>query len=105
MATVTEFTALSIYLYYLRFVRKRCRLDQLIVGGGGVHNLYLMRSLGKYFHPAEVTAAAAGGITPDAKEAAAFALLAYRTVTGQAGNIPASTGARTSTTLGVICPP
>ncbi|HET6655283.1 MAG TPA: anhydro-N-acetylmuramic acid kinase, partial [Gammaproteobacteria bacterium] len=44
------------------------------------------------------------GVDPDYVEAMAFAWLAYRTVTGQPGNLPAVTGARESAVLGTICP-
>ena len=44
------------------------------------------------------------GISSDAKEAIAFALLGYQTYQQLAGNVPRATGARESVVLGQICP-
>src|SRR5579862_2119908 len=43
IATLTEFTALSIYRAYKSFVKTR--IMELIVSGGGIHNAYLMDAL------------------------------------------------------------
>ncbi len=105
VATVTEFTAMSVYLAHLLHVRKRDFPEELIVSGGGARNAYLLDALRRYFHPARVMASDETGIPSDAKEAICFALLAWRTLRGRPGNIPAVTGARRLSVLGVICPP
>ena len=49
-----------------------------------------------------VTTTAEFGIGVDSKEAILFALLAYQTFHGRAGNIPSATGARKPMILGKI---
>ena len=44
------------------------------------------------------------GISVDAKEAVAFAILARETIRGVAGNVPSATGARHPVILGKIVP-
>ena len=44
------------------------------------------------------------GVSVDAKEAVAFAVLANETLMGNAGNLPAATGADAPAVLGMICP-
>jgi anhydro-N-acetylmuramic acid kinase len=105
IATATEFTALTIFQAYLRFIVKTDCLHELVVSGGGVHNRYLMESLKAYFQPIEVTTIDDYGISADAKEAVCFAFLAHQTLRGIATNVPAATGARRWTVLGKICLP
>jgi anhydro-N-acetylmuramic acid kinase len=104
IATATEFTALTIFQAYLRFIAKTDRLDELVVSGGGVHNRYLMESLKAYFEPVKVAPIDAYGISTDAKEAVCFAYLGYQTIRGVATNVPAATGAKRRAVLGKICP-
>jgi len=103
LATVTEFTAYSVYQNYTRFVEKKTRLDELIVSGGGAHNRAIIAGLQKYFNPVQVRKVGDYGISSDAKEAICFALLANEAISGNAGNVPAVTGAREPTLLGKIC--
>ncbi len=105
VATATEFTALSVYLNHRLHLRKRDFPEELIVSGGGARNAYLLDALRRYFHPARVMVSDEAGIPSDAKEAICFALLAWRTLRGQSGNLPSVTGARRPSVLGVICPP
>jgi anhydro-N-acetylmuramic acid kinase len=105
IATVTEFTALSIYQQYLRFIRPKCKLDEIFASGGGSHNMYMMNALRRYFDHTLISTSEQLHIDPDAKEAVCFALLANETITGNPGNIPGATGSKKQTILGVICPP
>jgi anhydro-N-acetylmuramic acid kinase len=98
VATATEFTARSI----ARAVPKAIR--ELIVAGGGVHNRQIMRRLGELLPGIDVVSSADYGIDPDAKEAIAFAVLAYEFVRGRPGNLPSATGARRSVVLGKSSP-
>ena len=79
-------------------------IDEVVVGGGGVRNRAVMENLAAVFTPIPVTTFDALGWESKAFEAVAFALLAYRTMTGQWGNIPAVTGATHPVLLGTIVP-
>ena len=105
VTTVTEFTAKSVYENYEQFLRKRGRLDELFVSGGGAHNKHMLTSLQRYFAPAKVEIAESLGISSDAKEAICFAVLANETISGNPANIPQVTGASRQTILGKICLP
>ncbi len=74
--------------------------DELIASGGGVHNRQLMAQLAAFLPATHLTTSAEFGIDPDAKEAIAFAILAYRTWKHQPGNLPSATGARRAVILG-----
>jgi anhydro-N-acetylmuramic acid kinase len=74
---------------------------EVIVSGGGAHNLYLMERLAALVQ-ARVTTTAEFGIGVDSKEAILFALLAYQTFLGRAGTLPSATGARKPVILGKI---
>ena len=105
VATLSEFTALSVYENCLLHVGRRDFPDDLIVSGGGARNAYLMAALARYFSGATVTESDAWGIPSDAKEAMCFALLAWRTLRGLPGNLPSVTGASSATPLGVVALP
>jgi len=97
IATATELTARTIALALARYPDTR----EVIVSGGGAHNRYLMERLAVLL-PARVTTTAEFGIGVDTKEAILFALLAYQTFHGRAGNLPSATGAGKPMILGKI---
>ena len=76
----------------------------LIVSGGGVHNRFLMAHLHAFLPHMQVATTQDYGIDPDAKEAIAFALLAYETWNRRPSNVPGATGARRAVVLGDITP-
>jgi anhydro-N-acetylmuramic acid kinase len=78
--------------------------DEIIVAGGGIHNLTLMGQLSAFLPGVAITNSAMYGIDPDAKEAIAFALLAYETWHRRQGNVPTATGAHHAVVLGNITP-
>jgi anhydro-N-acetylmuramic acid kinase len=102
VATLTAFTAASIADAYRRFLPHMP--DQVILGGGGASNPVLVRMLQQHLAPAHVTRHEAVGLPSDAKEAVAFAVLAYEAIHGRPGNLPTCTGAGTQTILGKITP-
>lgn len=105
VATATAFTAEAIALHLRRFVQDVWGpIDEVIVTGGGSYNPTLMRMLAARLDPVPVRRLEDIGGNSDAKEAVAFAILAYWTALGLPGNVPAATGARHPVILGQITP-
>ncbi|HEV3254869.1 MAG TPA: anhydro-N-acetylmuramic acid kinase [Candidatus Acidoferrales bacterium] len=100
--TATLLTPLSIAGALRRFVLPRARVRQLIVSGGGARNPLMMAQLSAALPEIEILASSDLGIPTDAKEAFAFAILAYETFHGRANNLPSATGARHPAVLGKI---
>lgn len=107
MATVTDLTAWSISSAYERYVLPKHRASKLIVGGGGSYNRTLLRFLEKRFAPHGVAVQTQEdlGLSSDAKEAVAFAILADRCIQGLPNTLPSVTGARTPAVMGKISLP
>jgi anhydro-N-acetylmuramic acid kinase len=106
VATATALTAETIARSYRRFVapRLRGRAVDFIVSGGGANNRSLMAMLKARLKPLGCTLAASErfGLPAAAKEAAAFALLAWHTWHRLPGNVPSATGARRPVVLGQV---
>ena len=101
IATATEFTATSI----ARGIRDAASGEyDVIASGGGVHNRWLMKRLAAHLHPMRLRTSADFGIDPDAKEAIAFAVLAFESASGRPANLPSATGARRAVVLGKSTP-
>ena len=98
----TIFTALSVVDALNRFVLPEAKIDQLIVSGGGAHNPLILGQISAALPGIEVLPSSRLGIPEDAKEAFAFALLAYEAVHQRPANLPSATGARGSAVLGKI---
>ncbi len=98
----TIFTALSVVDALNRFVLPKTKIHQLIVSGGGAHNPLIVAQLCAALPGIEVLTSAPLGIPGDAKEAFAFALLAYETYHRRPANLPSATGARGPAILGKI---
>jgi anhydro-N-acetylmuramic acid kinase len=104
IATATRLTAWSIADSYERHIAPRHQAQQLIIGGGGSYNITLLRDLQQLFAPYGVqvlTQEDIGG-NSDAKEAVAFAVLAYHTMKRLPNNIPQVTGASQPVVMGKI---
>jgi anhydro-N-acetylmuramic acid kinase len=102
LATVTAFTARTIADAYRDFLP--AMPEEVVVSGGGAYNRSLLKLLAAEIAPARVTVIDELGMPPDAKEAVAFAVLAYETWHNRPGNLPAATGARRRVVLGDITP-
>lgn len=103
LATLTELTVASIHHSYRSFLPKLP--EQVLLGGGGSHNLYLKQRLQVLLQPAEVLTTAEVGLDMDFKEAIAFAVLAYWRSLDIPGNLPQVTGASAAVLLGEIARP
>ena len=75
---------------------------ELIVSGGGVHNPQIIGVLAALLPNACISTSTDHGVDADAKEAIAFAVLAYQTWHRKPGNLPSATGARRPVVLGSI---
>lgn len=102
ITTATALTAATIALGIHRFVEPRMRVDDVIASGGGVHNRTLMAYLQAFLPNLRITRSDEFGIDPDAKEAVAFAVLAYETLRRRPSNLPSATGAKHAVVLGKI---
>ncbi len=78
---------------------------EIIVCGGGCHNIALMGKLESLLEDKEISSTDKYDIDPDAVEAIAFAWLAKQRLDGKAGNIPSVTGASKPVILGGIYEP
>ena len=100
LATLTEFTARAIAKSYRDFLP--VFPDEVLIGGGGGRNGYLMERLQDLLAPAIVMVTDDVGMNGDSKEAIAFAVLGYLRLKEHAGNLPSVTGAMRSVLLGKI---
>jgi anhydro-N-acetylmuramic acid kinase len=103
--TAALLTPLAVFDAYERFIRRRSRVDEIIVSGGGARNLFFLESLHELFGGVAVETADAYGMSGDAKEAICFAILANETIAGNPANLPRVTGARRPVVLGAVCRP
>jgi anhydro-N-acetylmuramic acid kinase len=106
LATATALTARSVAAAYERFVRPLmggAPVDYLLSGGGAL-NPTLTGMLRQELAPlgCKVDSTERLGLPTQAKEAAAFALMAYETWHRRPGNVPAATGATRPVILGTI---
>ncbi|HYW05392.1 MAG TPA: anhydro-N-acetylmuramic acid kinase [Longimicrobium sp.] len=103
IATLTELTARSIADSYRAWLIPR-GLDEVVITGGGARNPTLVRRITELLAPLPVIDGAALGVDPEAKEAVAFALLAWAHLRGIPANLPSATGAAGPRVLGSLTP-
>lgn len=105
VATATAVTARSIGDALRRFVvRRKTGFSEYVVSGGGANNPTLLGMLANELRPTGMKIRSSGefGLPSEAKEAAAFALMAFETWNRRASNVPSATGARRPAILGKI---
>jgi len=105
LATVTAFTARTIADGYKQWILPKHQLSEIILSGGGSYNSTLIKFLRQYLEPTiQLHSIDKFGISPNTKEALAFAILANETISGNPNNIPSATGAREAVIMGKIIP-
>ena len=102
VATATSLTARSIADAYRRFLPEP--ITEVLVSGGGARNPTLVKMIASLITPIAVRQFADEFFDGEAKEAVAFALLAYLHVTRRYGNVPRATGAKGGRVLGKFTP-
>jgi anhydro-N-acetylmuramic acid kinase len=105
VATATALTAKSIADALQRFVVRRTgTYRDFIVSGGGANNPTLMAMLANELQPLglQIRSSDEFGLPSEAKEATAFALLAFQTWNRKPSNLPSATGADRPAILGKI---
>jgi anhydro-N-acetylmuramic acid kinase len=104
IATATAFTACTIAEAYRRFIIPKWPINRTVLGGGGAHNATLRRMLSDELPGVEVTTQDQIGLSSDAKEAIAFAIMGNETLHGYPSNVCSATGASRHVILGNITP-
>lgn len=102
IATATALTARSIGKAVGQFVLRRGKFAEFVVSGGGTKNKTLMKMLAAEVVPLRVRLSDDFGVPSAAKEAVAFALMAYETWNRRPSNVPSATGAKRPAILGKI---
>ena len=104
IATATAVTASTMAQALERFVLNKGKYNDWIVSGGGTKNAALMKMLQQHATNLGLRLKHSDdfAIPSQAKEAVAFALLAYQTWNHLPGNVPSATGAERPAILGKI---
>lgn len=107
VATATALTARSIADAVRRFVMGGNTYKEMIVSGGGAKNSTLMAMLANSLKPLDLRLRSSDefGLPSEAKEAVAFAVLAYETWNHRPSNVPSATGAKRAAVLGKLSYP
>jgi anhydro-N-acetylmuramic acid kinase len=104
VATATSLTARSIADAVRRFVTRQRSFAEMVVSGGGAKNPTLMSMLANQLRSLNLRLRSSDelGLPSEAKEAAAFALMAFETWNRRPSNVLAATGATRPAILGKI---
>lgn len=106
VATISMFTVKSIVRNYDKFILGGSdrRFSEVILGGGGVKNKFILRELEKELRARglRLITHEEVGIDSKFKEALGMAVLAHETLSGVPNNIPKATGARKRVVMGLI---
>jgi len=100
--TATIFTAFSIIDALQQFVLPKTAIQELIVAGGGTKNPLIMAQLEAALAGIKIVESSRFGVAAEAKEAFAFAILAYEAFHSRTNNLPSATGAHHSAILGKL---
>ncbi|MEX2103848.1 MAG: anhydro-N-acetylmuramic acid kinase [Bacilli bacterium] len=104
VVTVTSYTARSLALNFKKFIDPLTMVEEVLVGGGGVHNRTLMSMLRDQLKQ-RVTTMDEWEFSSDAKEAIAFTILGNEFLHGNTNNLPSATGASRNVVMGKLVLP
>ncbi|HXZ14002.1 MAG TPA: anhydro-N-acetylmuramic acid kinase [Candidatus Sulfotelmatobacter sp.] len=102
VATATALTYLSIADAFEQFIFPGAHVEQVILAGGGANNPLIHKALTLLLPEIEFMFADEFGVPTQAKEAFAFAVLAYEAYHARASNLPSATGAKHAAVLGKL---
>jgi anhydro-N-acetylmuramic acid kinase len=106
VATATALTARSIGDAVRQFVTQKSNKSfrEMVLSGGGARNATLVAMLAEALAPLGIQLRFSDefGLPSEAKEAVAFAVLAYETWNRRPSNVPSATGAKRAAVLGKI---
>ncbi len=107
LATATALTARSISGAIKQFVLPLGGFGEFVVAGGGAKNGTFMKLLSEELKPLglKLRHSQEFGLPSEAKEAVAFALMAYETWNRRPSNVPSATGAKRLAVLGKVSYP
>lgn len=100
--TITQATVETMVISFKRFIKNVEKIDELIISGGGVHNLYMMELLKRKLPQSNIFNSDEIQLSSDFKEALAFIVLGNQTMNHQTGNLTTTTGAKQKVILGSI---
>lgn len=103
IATTSQLTVETIIRSYKKFLFPLGIPKEVILGGGGAKNRFIVNGLRSYLQPdVKLLTHESLGVNSKAKEAIGFALLGLLCILRQPGNIPSATGAKKAVILGKI---
>ena len=102
VATLLMLTVKTIVSSYKNFVFPNWDISEVIFSGGGCNNPLLMERIKAKLPSLKCTTSDDYGISENAKEAVAFAVLANELISGNKANLPRVTGAQRKVPLGKI---
>ncbi len=105
VATATQLTARSVAGALEAFAPRVERIDELVVSGGGWRNPAIIGAIRSLLPAVRVRPSDDFGVEHAAKEAVAFAILAYETYHGRPSSLPSATGASGHAVLGKVALP
>ncbi|MBI2266086.1 MAG: anhydro-N-acetylmuramic acid kinase [Armatimonadetes bacterium] len=103
-ATLAAFTAEAVAAQIRWFLDPKGPPVEILVSGGGARNPAIMKELASRLPEKKVRPIEELGLSSEAKEAVAFAILGYETLHGRPSNVCGATGAQRRVVLGKICP-
>ncbi|GAX91732.1 anhydro-N-acetylmuramic acid kinase [Effusibacillus lacus] len=102
VATATEYTIRTLAQAIRDFVLPHYDVEEVIAGGGGSYNPVLLEGIQKELPGLKIVRQEETGISADAKEAVAFAVLGYECYHRRPNNLPSATGAKHPVVMGKI---